>query len=128
MAVGLLYLNLSLLILGIEGAAQGAWIGVWFAAGIAQLAAGAAMKSAVPIGFGVTALAVNLFTRYYEHFWDRLAKGLFFLLGGVLLFGLGFACERLARRAGYGSARPSTGSGRADGGGPERADGVEGQP
>jgi hypothetical protein len=111
MAVGLLYLDLSLLVLGTFGHDELAWIAVWFAAAIAQIVAGAAMKSAVPIGFGVTALAVNLFTRYYEHFWDRLAKGLFFLLGGALLFGFGFACERLARRAGYGGTA-SEGGGR----------------
>jgi uncharacterized membrane protein len=59
---------------------------------------GAAEKSAVLVGFGVTALAVNLFTQYFEHGWDRLGRGLFFLLGGALLFAFGAAYERLARR------------------------------
>ena len=110
MSLGLVYLNMSLLILSGWSHHEGLWMAAWFAAGLAQVVAGAAMKSAVPIGFGVTALGVNLFTRYYESFWDQLAKGLFFLVGGALLFGFGFACERLARRAGYGGAgdaRPS---------------------
>ena len=49
-------------------------------------------------GFGVTALAVNLFTRYFERFWDAMGKGYFFLLGGALLFLFGLGYERVARR------------------------------
>jgi uncharacterized membrane protein len=41
---------------------------------------------------------VNLFTRYYERFWDALGKGLFFLLGGAALLALGAVAERIARR------------------------------
>ena len=47
------------------------------------------------LGFGVTTLAIDLFTRYYEGFWEKLDKGFFFLWGGVVLLGLGHGLERL---------------------------------
>lgn len=100
LSVSLVYLNLSLLILSVDSDSALGWILVLAAAGVAQVVLGAVEKSAVMIGFGVTSLAVNLFTRYFEHFWDRVGKGLFFLLGGAALFALGAGCERLARRAG----------------------------
>jgi hypothetical protein len=100
LAVSLVYLNLSLVILTVDGGHPLGWIVLFAAAGIAQVVAGAIEKSAVLLGFGVTALGVNLFTRYFERFWDGMGKGLFFLLGGAALFAFGAACERLARRAG----------------------------
>jgi hypothetical protein len=99
-STGLVYLNLSLLILTIDrqhGEALG-WILAWTAAGLLQLAAGARLHSALFTGFGVTALAVNLYTRYFERFWDALDAGLFFLLGGAALFAAGYAFERRLRR------------------------------
>ena len=50
------------------------------------------------VGFGVTALGLQLFTRYFESCWDRTDQGLFFLLGGAMLLAFGVACEALARR------------------------------
>lgn len=99
-SVGLIYLNLSLLILTVarERTEALVWILVWTAAALAQVAGGAWQKSAVMTGFGVTALGLNLFTRYGEHFWNVLAKGLFFLVGGALLFGFGAAFEWLSPR------------------------------
>ena len=97
LSVGLVYLDLSLLILTVERAGR-AWVPVAFAAALAQIVLGAREKSAVLLGFGVTAFCLNLFTRYFETFWDGLDKGLFFLVGGVLLFGFGVLCEKLARR------------------------------
>lgn len=100
-AVGLTYLNLSLLILSIHapGDAELAWILAWAAAGVGQIVIGARLHAAVFTGFGVTALAVNLFTRYAEHFWAALDAGLFFLLGGALLYGVGFLVEWRGGRA-----------------------------
>jgi hypothetical protein len=97
LSVGLVYLNLSLLFLTVEHGGR-PWVPVAFAAALAQIVLGAREKSALVLGFGVTALCVNLFTRYFETFWDGLDKGIFFLVGGVLLFGFGVLCERLARR------------------------------
>jgi hypothetical protein len=102
LSVGLTYLNLSLLILTVDsGRATGAaaaWIAAAFAAALIQILLGALEKSAVLIGFGVSAFGVNLFPRYFERFWDHLELGLLLLVGGALLFAFGAGCEWLARR------------------------------
>jgi hypothetical protein len=100
-AVGLTYANLSLLILsaGWHNEHAAAWIVVWGLAGVGQIIVGARLQDAVFTGFGVTAVAINLYTRYYERFWDQTDAGLFFLIGGALLFGTGFAIEWAARRS-----------------------------
>jgi hypothetical protein len=95
-AVGLTYLNLSLLILTIDGHDGSAlnWICLWALCGVGQIIAGARLHSALFTAFGVVAIAVNMYTRYYETFWDSVDSGLFFLAGGALMFGAGFAAER----------------------------------
>jgi hypothetical protein len=99
-AVGLTYLNLSLLILSIgwHHNLAALWIVVWAVAGVAQIVAGARLHDGVFTGFGVTAVIINLYTRYFEKFWDQTDAGLFFFIGGVSLFGTGFAIEWWARR------------------------------
>jgi hypothetical protein len=99
-ALSLFYGNLSLLILSIDGSADKClpWVLALTAVGIVQVALGARLHNSLVLGFGVTTLAIDLFTRYYEHFWDALDKGLFFLIGGLLLFGIGFGLERALPR------------------------------
>ncbi len=96
--LGLVYLNLSLLMLSIERDDAVLWVVVLAVAAVGQLVLGARLGSGLLMGFGVTSMAVNLFTRYFERFWNRLEAGAFFLLGGLLLFGLGLGLEWLARR------------------------------
>jgi len=100
--VGLIYLNLSLLILTIDWRPRlgdaALWIGVWAVAAIAQIVAGAALHNSLLTGFGVTAFAINVYTRYYENFWNRMHAGLFFLAGGLSLFLAGLLCELALRR------------------------------
>jgi len=95
--LGLIYLNLSLLILSIQhswrGGQSGTWALVLFVVAVAQIVAGARLHNSLITGFGVTAFAINLFTRYYETFWNRFQMGYFFLLGGFGLFLAGFVCE-----------------------------------
>jgi len=100
-ATGLVYLNMSLLILSFEGQpAQARWfIALWALAGIAQLVVGARLHSALLTAFGVTALAINLYTRYYEHFWHAMDAGLFMLFGGAFMFVIGVAFERRLPRS-----------------------------
>ncbi|MEG1210412.1 MAG: DUF2157 domain-containing protein [Leclercia sp.] len=46
-------------------------------------------------GFGLTFLAINLYTRYFEYFWDGMNKVLFFLLLAVSLAVIGRYAERI---------------------------------
>jgi uncharacterized membrane protein len=103
--LGLIYLNLSLLILSIyPRSGEFTYTALLTAAGLAQVVAGARLKNGLFLGMGVTTLAVDLFTRFHEQFWDQLDKGLYFLLGGGILFGFGAGFELLARRRGRGAA------------------------
>lgn len=105
---GLIYLNLSLLILSIDDGAYNAelmWAGLFALFGIAQVVIGARLHSSLFTGFGVTALAINLYTRYFEYFWERTHAGVFFLIGGVSLFALGAGCEVVLRKTRVGGAR-----------------------
>lgn len=101
--LGLIYLDLSLLILTIDSSsrsATGVFILLLTVASVGQIVLGARLANPIFTGFGVTSLAINLFTRYHELMWDRLEAGVYFLLGGALLFGFGVAAESLARRWG----------------------------
>ncbi|MBK8481830.1 MAG: hypothetical protein IPL40_11720 [Proteobacteria bacterium] len=101
-AVGLVYLNLSLVIMTIDGDARWGGANIWIAAfalaAIGQIVAGARLHNGLMTAFGVTAFGVNVYTRYFEHFWQRTHEGVFFLLGGLSLFGAGVACELLLKR------------------------------
>jgi uncharacterized membrane protein len=97
-SVALIYFNLSLLILSIyPSATTGPYIVVLTLAALGQILLGARLKSPLVMGFGVTVLAIDLFTRYFERMWDKLSQGLFFVVGGVLLVGFGAAVERSYR-------------------------------
>lgn len=95
---GLLYLNLSLWFLTLpKGTLE--WVLLFTAATIGQIIAGARLHDSRFIGFGIVFLAINLYTRYFEHFWDRLSLGLFFLIGGAAAMALGYLFERWAEPA-----------------------------
>ena len=90
---GLLYCNLSLWILSLHRTAL-EWVLVFTAAGIAQIVAGARLKDARFTGFGIVFLAIDLYTRLFEHFWDRLSAGVFFLATGLIAVVLGVVFGR----------------------------------
>ena len=92
---GLLYLNLSLWFLTLSGHPLG-WVLIFTAAGISQIIAGARLHDARFTGFGIVFLAIDLYTRFFEHFWDRLSAGAFFLIAGSLAMLLGYGFERQA--------------------------------
>ena len=96
---GLLYLNLSLWFLSLKGIRLD-WVLLFTAAGIAEIITGAALKDSRFTGFGVVFLGIDLYTRFFEHFWDRLSAGSFFALAGFLGMSLGAGFEYLARRRG----------------------------
>ncbi|HCK81533.1 MAG TPA: hypothetical protein PK880_04420 [Candidatus Competibacter sp.] len=95
---GLLYLNLSLWFLTLPDEPL-SWVLLFTAAAIAQIVAGARLHDARFTGFGIVFLAINLYTRYFEHFWDRLSLGAFFLIAGALAMAFGAVFERWARSA-----------------------------
>ena len=92
---GLLYLNLSLWCLTLFGRPLD-WVLIFTAAGIAQIVAGARLHDARFTGFGIVFLSIDLYTRFFEYFWDRLSAGAFFLIAGALAMLLGYGFERQA--------------------------------
>jgi len=93
---GLLYFNLSLWFLTIpHGTLE--WVLVFTLAGIGQLMLGARLKDARFSGFGLVFLGIDLYTRLFEHFWNSLHKGAFFLLAGLIAIIFGIALEQVAR-------------------------------
>ncbi|HEV3141940.1 MAG TPA: hypothetical protein VGY57_15550, partial [Vicinamibacterales bacterium] len=68
-SLGLVYLNLSLLILTIDSRTWAAnWIAAFTAAAIGQIVLGARLRNRLMVGFGVTFLFIDGFTRFYEQF------------------------------------------------------------
>jgi hypothetical protein len=103
-SLALLYLNGALLVLSLDDGFM-TWghgsVPVYAllltAAALGQIVLGARLHNSLFLAFGVIAAALDVLTRYYETFWDKLDRGLFFLAGGALLFGFGFAFEQVAR-------------------------------
>ncbi|HEX3177915.1 MAG TPA: DUF2157 domain-containing protein [Methylomirabilota bacterium] len=59
---------------------------------------GIAWESAVFLNTSLVFFAINLYTRFYEYFWDAMPKSLFFIVGGAALILGGVWVERLRRR------------------------------
>jgi hypothetical protein len=111
-ALGLIYINVALLVLSIDGGrglwmgrgysdmpiSQLVWIGLFAATAIGLIVAGARLHNSLFTGFGVAAFVVNLAACYCEIFWRRTHEGIFFLVGGLALLGAGFGCELLLQR------------------------------
>ena len=103
---GLLFVNLSLWILSIFGyqGGLGNWgfssnniellffSIVWLTADAVIFLIGAKFKDKMFVGYAVTFIILNLYTRYFEFFWDKMYKSLFFIiLGGIsIIIGLYF--------------------------------------
>jgi uncharacterized membrane protein len=101
---GLLYVNLSLWFLSLRGPEfmslfrpELGWVLLFAGAAVAQIVAGAALKDSRFTGFGIVFLAINLYTRVFERYWDRVSAGTFLAVAGVAALALGFAFERMAR-------------------------------
>jgi hypothetical protein len=96
--VALIYLNLSLLSMSCYPNSTAIFgIAVFTLVALAQIVLGARLKSPLVMGFGVTAMALDFFTRYFEQAWGHLGEGLFFVLGGLLMMAFGAAVERSYR-------------------------------
>ena len=95
---GLLYFNLSLWILSLDlYKAHGdalLWVLLFSIGGIAQIVAGARLKDSRYTGFGIVFLGINLYTRFYEYFWDSMSKAAFFTAAGIIGLVLAFVFEK----------------------------------
>lgn len=99
---GLLYLDCSLWFLGLGfegGVAPAIWIAVFTAVALGQIVLGARLKDGMPTGFGIVFLGIDLYTRFFEQFWDSLSAGSIFLIGGLAGMALGAVFEAQARKA-----------------------------
>jgi len=90
---GLVYLNLSLWILSLERQAW-TWVVIFSVACVLQVVAGARRKDSRLTGFGIVFLGIDLYTRFYEFYWDSLSKALFFTIAGIWALVLGYLFER----------------------------------
>src|SRR5699024_1225511 len=55
-------------------------------------------KNKENIMFGTITFLLSTFTAYVQYAWEALNKSLFFIIGGLLLFGISFVLERLRRK------------------------------
>jgi uncharacterized membrane protein len=100
---GLLYFNMSLWLLSLDfygyyfenvKGENLLWVVLFTIGGIAQIVAGARLKDARFTGFGIVFLGINLYTRFYEHFWDDMSKAAFFTVAGITGLVLAFVFEK----------------------------------
>lgn len=110
LAMGLLYLFIALWILSIFGnyGDLDSWYSVhqiellhWsLLFGIVAAAAiwlGLKNDDGMLRGFGLTFLGINLYTRFFEFFWDSMPKAIFFIVLGISLWALGHYAENIWR-------------------------------
>ena len=95
--LGLLYVDLSLWFLTIPVPVTSRVL-LFAAVALGEIVAGAALKDSRFTGFGIVFLAINLYTRMFENYWDRMSVGTFLIVAGGGALALGFAFERLASR------------------------------
>ena len=106
--VGLLYLFVSLWLLSIFGnyGDMASWqdtrqIELFHWSLLFAMAAGLSVWHGIRYddglsrGFGVTFLFLNLYTRFFEHFWEATHKALFFAILGASFWWLGSRAERI---------------------------------
>jgi hypothetical protein len=118
---GLLYFNLSLWILSLDFYAAGddalLWVFLFTIGGIAQIVAGARLKDSRYTGFGIVFLGINLYTRFYEHFWDEMSKAVFFTIAGIIALVLAYLFEKQLKPKQPHHSIPSPFKGEGEGGG-----------
>jgi len=106
-ALGLLYLSLSLWILSIFGTSElpliangdshgvlAAFSLLWLGVSVGCFVLGSRFDNRMFRGFGLTFVILNLYTRYYEYFWNSLDKWVFFIVLGLVTLGVGMGLER----------------------------------
>jgi hypothetical protein len=87
---GLIYLNCSLWFLTIgwdyynDVISRLGWVLIFSAVCIAEIVAGARLKDSKLTGFGIVFIGIDLYTRFFEQFWDQLSLGLFLVIAGAV--------------------------------------------
>lgn len=76
------------------------WSLLFLAASIVSVYIGVKYSDQGFRGFGLTFLFINLYTRFFEHFWDKMPMALFFALLGASFWLLGAYAERIWIRSG----------------------------
>lgn len=107
-AMGLLYLFIALWIMSIFGNYgdpdlwQRAnqielfhWSILFAAASIASIYHGVKYDDGMTRGFGITFIFINLYTRFFEYFWDDTHKAIFFAILGISFWYLGSKAEKI---------------------------------
>lgn len=109
-AVGLLYLLIALWIMSIFG--NYGDIGSWFEvkqiellhwsilfalAAIACIYHGVRYDNGMTRGFGLTFIFINLYTRFFEWFWDEIHKAIFFAILAISFWYIGTHAEKIWR-------------------------------
>lgn len=108
LVMGLLYLFIALWIMSIFGnyGDMRAWHGVrqyqflpWAlafgAVAVAAIWYGLKRDDGVLRGFGLTFLFINLYTRFFEYFWDSMHKAIFFAVLALSFWFIGSRAERI---------------------------------
>lgn len=107
-AIGLLYLFIALWIMSIFGnygdtetwqRAKQTELFIWSilfaAAAIGAIFHGVKYDDGMTRGFGLTFIFINLYTRYFEYFWEGTHKAIFFALLALSLWYLGAKAEKI---------------------------------
>jgi hypothetical protein len=105
---GLIYLLVSLWFLSIFGNFE--TLADWFTVKQIELFYWAVLSTAVSLvimlyglkrkdiiarEFGITFLLINIYTRYFEYFWDSLNKSIFFIILGISFWLIGRKAEKI---------------------------------
>lgn len=105
--MGLLYLFVALWILSIFGnysfnewhmlhqTALLPWVLLFLVASIICIYISLKTDDGMLRGFGLTFLGINLYTRFFEYFWDNMHKVIFFLILGISLAVIGRYAEKI---------------------------------
>ena len=106
--MGLLYLFISLWILSVFGnygdieewydvkqSELFYWGIIFAAAALGAIYYGLKRDDNISKSFGITFLFINLYTRYFEYFWDASEKAIFFAVLGVSFWLIGWKAEKI---------------------------------
>jgi hypothetical protein len=107
-AIGLLYLFIALWIMSIFGNYGDSeswasirqfellhWSLIFGAVSIASIYHGVKYDDGMTRGFGITFIFINLYTRFFELFWDSTHKAIFFALLAISFWYLGSRAEKI---------------------------------